>query len=338
MKNLSVIGFFILLALLTACSESHVAKFPETVAVTTSQLNFDSVYMKYPYRVKLFNSTLYVMNLHPIEFYCQEFEYPSMKFIRSFARKGKAPDELIGIGNVAVGESGLIYVLDDYGRKMYTYDSENGQFDLLIKFPDDAPYYTDFALYNDSVFVFPDPYGQSRLHLVDHHGKIIREIGKIPATEKTTDISDIALWSAWRAFIGCNPHNEIVVLTTQFGEVLEIYNLRTGSTKVIIGAGGEPICTFKENWAYPNGILGYSDVFVGEKHIYALFWGHEYKKVLSREITFQGGNYIHVFDLEGNPVRRYELDRYITGLYVDEARGEVIGTDVNEEQLVTFNL
>ena len=39
-----------------------------------------------------------------------------------------------------------------------------------------------------------------------------------------------------------------------------------------------------------------------------------------------------MFDLQGNPVRQYVLDRHITGFYIDEARGRIIGLDVNSDQ------
>ncbi len=338
MKQFGITRLFTLLVFIGACSNNRFVKFPETITVVTNQQDFGDVYMSYPYRVRLFDSTLYVMDLHPAEFYCHEFAYPSMKFIRSFARKGKAPGELISIGNLLVNGNGKVYVLEDFGRKVYTYNRESNQLDQLTELPETMIYYSDFALYNDSVFVFPDYYGQCRLFFADNHGDITRKIGSIPVKGQMGNVPEPALGSAWRAFLGYNPRNGIAALATQFGEVLEIYDLRNDRTRVVVGEGGEPICKFKENYATPNGILGYGDIFVGEMHIYALYWGHEYKKIVQGEITVEGGNYIHVFDLEGNPVRRYELDRYVTGIYVDEAMGEVFCTDVNEGQLVTFNL
>ncbi len=339
MKKISIIGLFIVSVYAVSCSEKDYVTFPETVAVTTIQQNFDSIYMRYPYRVRLIDTALYVMDLHPDGYYCHEFAYPSMRFIRSFARRGKAPGELISAGNITVGGGGkTVYVLNDFGRKIFAYDRESGQMNPFIDLPEEMMYYSDFAPVNDSVFVFPDYYGQSRLFFADRHGKIVRKTGVIPATEHPSDISEAALGSAWRAFLGYNPRNGVAVLATQFGEVLEIYDLRDDRSKVVVGAGGEPRCRYKENRAIPNGIMGYGDVFVGENRIYALFWGHEYEKIARGEITIEGGNYIHVFDLEGNPLRRYELDRHVTGIFVDEASGEALCTDVNEEQLVVFDL
>ncbi len=120
MKKFGILELFILSLFVGSCSERSYVTFPETVTVTTYLQNFDSVYMHYPYRMKLFGTTLYVMDLHPNGYYCHEFTYPSMVFVGSFAHKGKVPGELTGIGNIAVDAVGKVYVLNNFGREIYT--------------------------------------------------------------------------------------------------------------------------------------------------------------------------------------------------------------------------
>jgi hypothetical protein len=48
----------------------------------------------------------------------------------------------------------------------------------------------------------------------------------------------------------------------------------------------------------------------------------------------EGGNQIRVFDLKGNPVKQYILDRYITGFCIDEEKNILLGVDVNSDQPV----
>ncbi len=329
---------FILLVIAVSCSEkgNHYTGFPETVSVVTRKTGFDTVYVRYPYRIRLVDSSLYMMDLHGGDYHCHEFAYPSMKLKKSFAKKGKGVNEVPSVSNMAVNSEGNLFILSGYGRKIYTYDRDNGLIKPIVELSDDILYYPDFVLYNDSTFIIPDFYGKCRLFVTDHHGKIIRQLGVIP--DKDKNIPDALLGQAWRPFIGYNPHNGIVAVVTQFGEVIEIYDLFNDKYILKTGPGGEPKCKYKGSEAYPIGIMGYGDVYVGEKYIYALFWGWEYEKLPQGKITYQGGNYIHVFDLEGNPVRRYEIDRHITGLFVDETRGEVLGTDVNEEELISFDL
>ena len=45
-----------------------------------------------------------------------------------------------------------------------------------------------------------------------------------------------------------------------------------------------------------------------------------------------GGQYIYVFNLQGEPLCKYTLDRYITGFHVDERNKTITATDVNNDQ------
>ena len=51
-----------------------------------------------------------------------------------------------------------------------------------------------------------------------------------------------------------------------------------------------------------------------------------------------GGKYIYVFSLKGEPLCKYVLDHYIYGIWVDEATKTIIATDVNnDEPILKFN-
>lgn len=45
-----------------------------------------------------------------------------------------------------------------------------------------------------------------------------------------------------------------------------------------------------------------------------------------------GGRWIYVFDLKGNPVRKYILDHAVYGIDVHEKEGIIYATDVNSDQ------
>lgn len=337
MKTAGISRYITLLILIASChgEVSYHGGFSETIEITTQKANFDSILMRYPYRIKATETSLYVVDIHPVDYFCHEFDYPSIKYRNSFAKKGKGPQEVSDISNIIVNNAGTTYLLNLFERKIYARDG-NGM-DVITVLPEELTQCVDFMLYNDSIFIIPDYSGKNRLVFADRNGNIVRRIGEIPAKEKA-GIPEVALSQAWRPFIHYNPRNGLLAMVTQFGEVLELYDFQNDHVQVRVGPGGEPKCRYKGAAAYPNGIRGYSDVFVGDKYIYALFWGYEYAKVLSGEITYSGGDLIHVFDLEGKPVRQYHIDRHITGFCVNETTGEVIGTDVNNEQLVMFEL
>lgn len=324
----------VLFILMVSCNLGNHALFPEPVLITTTKSNFDSVYLKYPYRIRMVDSFMYVTNLHGDDYFCHRFEYPSLRYQTSFARKGKAPGEFLSLGNICAG-NGKLLLLDVFARKLYQW--KDGQMGLQTSFPYEMGMVMDFASYNDSVIIVPGYTGKNRLCFVNTGGKTIRNIGTIPNT-RSIKVNDIALAKAWRPFIHYNPGNSIVALATQLGEVLEVYNLQSGQTSVTVGADGEPDCVYQETNARPNGVMGYGDVYVGNRHIYALYWGHKLEDIKNGKITGEGGGLFRLFNLSGKPVRQYQLDCLVTGFNINEDTGKVIATDANNEQLVSFQI
>ena len=101
---------------------------------------------------------------------------------------------------------------------------------------------------------------------------------------------------------------EEVAMATQFGDVIEIYNLNNGDSSCFVGNQGAP----KEN---DGQIEGFCDIkWVGE-NIYTLFSGRLRADLIRKSEAGKkepmGGNIIKVFDRGGNVLEEYELDTYI---------------------------
>ena len=116
-------------------------------------------------------------------------------------------------------------------------------------------------------------------------------------------------------------------MATQLGEALEIYNFTDTTQTVRYGPNGEPQFAISRSEGIPTGIMGFSDVHITDHFIYAVFHGRSFKDIeqayLRGEEIEDGGRYIYVFDLKGNPVRKYVLDHAIYGINVDEDTGTI---------------
>ena len=81
--------------------------------------------------------------------------------------------------------------------------------------------------------------------------------------EKSIDDSNkVALAQGWRSFMDYNPKNGILAMVTQLGEVIEIFNLKTGEHRVYYGPHGEPLFHISQGYGLPIGIMGFHDVKV----------------------------------------------------------------------------
>ncbi len=329
--------------LLSSCSEyiSSIDYFEsKTTDLSAKMLSSEKVLTRYPYRIRQQDSVLFVMDLHGTEFYCHRLCFPTMQSKKSFAPRGSGPAEFLDAENIRFDSHGNICLLDANKSRIVILDKTKFDVIVQIKLPDKLIRTLDFDLVNDSLFVVPDYTGNHRFILINRDGEIVKSCFSIPVRKKSKKISGILLAQAWRSFISYNQENGILAMVTQLGEVLEIYDIKADSIiNIVYGKSGEPDFIDKGAYAVPNGIMGYSDVYVGKKNIYTVFWGRAFKDIRSNPHNPEGGNLIQVFDLIGNPVRQYVLDKYITGFSVDEEAGKIIALDVNSDQpVVEFQL
>ena len=103
---------------------------------------------------------------------------------------------------------------------------------------------------------------------MNHDGQLISKIGTIPTVKKKAlQNARPALAQAWRSFLDYNPHNGVLAMVTQLGEVLEVYNLKDSTCIVRIGKNGEPEFKISDGYGIPTGIMGFSDVQVTDSKV-----------------------------------------------------------------------
>ncbi len=120
--------------------------------------------------------------------------------------------------------------------------------------------------------------GEHRFWEVDGNGKAIQNHGTIPSEAAEEETSRPALAQAWRPFMDYNPGNGILAMVTQLGETLEIYNLKDSTHLVLYGPNGEARVQNRQKvFRFPDGIMGFNDIKVTDKYIYAVFQGIKLK-------------------------------------------------------------
>jgi len=340
MKRILVVVLLVCLGFtMTSCSAvatAEVMVFPETISLQGKEKTMrDSIYLKYPFRIRLKDDILYVMDIHTAAYYIHLFDYETMRHKGSLAHRGEAPAEFLGTENIRFDERGKLWTLDANKSKIVGFGEQTDEQPVQIDLDKELIRTLDFDRINDSVFVVPDYTGEHRISFVNSRGDILKHAFEIPGISLSNEKDNaVVLAQAWRSFISYNPDHGILGMATQLGQVLEIYDLKQETIIKIVGQEhGAPQFVNRGDYAVPTGIMGYSDIHVGQEHIYALFWGSSFDDIKRQGQQHQdGGQYVHVFDLQGNPVRQYVLDRHITGFHVDEEKGTMIGLNVNSNQ------
>ncbi len=317
--------------------------FPKEERLLAQTVEIDTGLFRYAFRIRAQADTAIVMDLHGADYFYHAFTYPDFRYLTSFGKHGGSPQEMLSAENVRYA-NGIVWTLDANKSEMVRLEWALLKDSLVrkeaISFGDGILRALDFAIYDDSTFIVPDYSGESRFCRVDRKGQLLCKEGFIP-TRHTQMLKNAgpAMAQAWRSFIDYNPRNGVLAAVTQLGEVLEIYNLQDSTHVVRFGPYGEPEFRVSEGYAVPSGIMGFSDVQVTDHAIYAVFHGRTFKELSQqRGELIDGGQYIYVFSLTGEPLCKYVLDRFIYGICVDEKNKTIIATDVNSDQpIVMFN-
>ena len=125
--------------------------------------------------------------------------------------------------------------------------------------------------------------------------------------------------------------------------MLEIWNVKKKTHKVVKGKLGEPKFEISGSYAIPAGVKGYNDIQVTDRGIYVIFRGMPIKEEM---LAYQkgkrlpeGGNTIRVFSLGGEPLKEYKLDHSVCGIWVMEEEGQLWTLDVNsDDPIVVYDL
>lgn len=319
------------------------SRFPQEKELKGEVIELDTALFLYPFRIRIEGDKAIVMDLHGSEHYGHLFQYPSFRYLSSFGRRGDSPTEMLSMENFRLYNHEL-WTLDANKSELTRLDFSSSGDSLLreetVTLDEDILRPLDFAIYNDTTFVIPDYSGESRFLKVNCKGKLIEKIGAIPtANEKALQEARPALAQAWRSFLDYNSRNGVLAAVTQLGEVVEVYNLKDSTHVVRIGEHDEPKFKVSDGYGIPMGIMGFSDVQVTDSAIYAVFHGTSFKEIVKQSGKLpDGGKYIYVFSLKGEPMCKYVLDHYIYGIWVDEATKTIMATDVNSDQpIVKFS-
>ena len=345
LKN-SITLLFLSFFLFISCDHKHkeyakgvlfYSGFPHERELIGEVIELDTALLRYPFRIRIEGDRAIVMDLHGLDHYGHLFQYPGFQYLSSFGKRGDSPTEMLSIENVRF-YSHQVWILDANKRELtrlgFSSSSDSLLRDEAVTLGEDILRPLDFAIYNDTTFIIPDYSGENRLCWLNDDGELVKKIGAIPSiNNQALRKARPALAQAWRSFIDYNSHNGVLAMVTQLGEVLEVYNLKDSTEVIRIGENGEPKFKIFEGYGIPSGIMGFSDVQVTDNAIYAVFHGTTFKEIVKHNGHLpDGGKYIYVFSLKGEPLYKYVLDHYVYGFWVDEATKTIIATDINNDQ------
>ena len=351
-KLLSLIILLVLMAIYAFTKSSPKTEHSEITFPVTEELQgrvipIDSVFFRYPYRLEVRGDRVVIEDLHGPDHFYHLFTYPDFRHLHSFGQRGEGPEEMQTVDDFRWNGQTL-WALDNIKSELVRWELNDSRDKMLrtelVKLDKATFRALDIVPYQNNSFLIPNYSGDTRFCQVDRNGKLIKKWGEIP-TERKNDLQKYpyAFGYGWRSFIDYSPNTGTLVAATQFGEVLEIWNVKNNTHKVLKGKLGEPEFKILPEYAIPTGAIGHNDIQVTNRFIYVIYRGISIKEDMlahqKGKPLPQGGKTIRVFSLEGEPLKEYKLDHSVSGIWVMEEAGKLWALDVNsDEPLVEYTL
>ena len=321
--------------------------FPVKEELKGRVIPLDSVFFRYPYRLEVRGDRVVIEDLHGPDHFYHLLTYPDFRYLHSFGPRGEGPEEMQTVDDF-FWNGQTLWALDNITSELVRWELNDNRDKMIrterIKLDKATFRALDIVLFQNNYFLIPNYSGDSRFSQVDRNGKLIKKWGEIP-TERKDDLQKYpyAFGYGWRSFIDYSPKTGTLVAATQFGEVLEIWNVKKNTHKVLKGKLGEPEFENLPEYAVPIGFVGHNDIQVTDHAIYVVYRGISMKEDM---LAYQkgkplqaGGKTVRVFSLEGEPLKEYKLDHSVSGNWVDEQAGKMWALDVNsDEPLVEYTL
>ena len=351
-KLISLSVLLVVVALYAFTKSSSNSEYPEITFPVNEELYgrvipIDSVFFRYPYRLEVRGDRVVIEDLHGPDHFYHLFTYPDFRYLHSFGQRGEGPEEMQTVDDF-FWNGQTLWALDNIKSELVRWELNDSRDKMIrtehIKLDKATFRALDIVPYLDNSFLIPNYSGDTRFCQVDRNGKLIKKWGEIP-TERKGDLQKYpyAYGYGWRSFTDYSPNTGILVAATQFGEVLEIWNVKKNTHKVLKGNLGEPKFEILPEYAIPAGAVGHNDIQVTDRAIYVIYRGVSIKEEMlayqKGKPLLQGGKTVRVFSLEGEPLKEYKLDHSVSGIWVMEEEGRMWALDVNsDEPLVEYRL
>ena len=305
---------FVVVAIYAFTKGTPKAEYPEITFPVTEELQgrvipIDSVFFRYPYRLEVRNDRVVIEDLHGPDHFYHLFTYPEFRYLSSFGQRGEGPEEMQTVDDF-FWNGQTLWALDNIKSELVRWELNDSRDKMIrterIKLDKATFRALDIVPYLDNSFLIPNYSGDSRFCQVDRKGKLIKKWGEIP-TERKDDLQKYpyAFGYGWRSFIDYSPKTGTLVAATQFGEVLEVWNVKKNTHKVLMGKLGEPEFEIFPEYAIPTGAVGHNDIQVTDHAIYVIYRGVSMKESMlahqKGKPLPEGGYTIRVLVWRANP-------------------------------------
>ena len=303
--------------------------FPSTENLKGKEIMLnDSIYFTYPELIVKDSICCILDSNAPNGYFCYVFTFPDFKYKYRLGAKGNAANELILAYEAQIIDN-YLYIKDV--KKIMRYDLNNPTHQPKEAFKVKEHIYRSVII-NDSIYAgSSDNHPLQRIQLYNRDGDVIKHL--LPPIENVIKNVAFTPQAVWCSFIRYDKKTNCLFLATTGGEVIDRINLDSEEHISSIGPIGRPEIYHKDGVYSTSNFQGFGNFGISDNKIYALFSGLAMDEVWKEDPSHK--NCMQVYDIDGNPLKRYTFDRNLISFYVDKLNRKIYATDTSSEFMLS---
>lgn len=355
----------LLIIVITSCKEDHIileinensTKFNKFLK--EEDVGFSNLieYKKgSPQEIHVIDTTLLIRNRSKgSDYFLYSYSLTNNRLSKGYIAKGKGPFEAIGASKSGILKDKIwIYDVSSYkviflDKKRFILnetDSLYEEFKLKKNNSSEFYFYGSLSFIDNLNFLGVSKWGtpsKSKIEKVNlDSGQEIKNFGKYKEISK---INIETIRDAHTSHIFYNYKRQKVALPYRYSDVLEIYDVNESDCKSIQGPENYNVYFTEEKGSYyhmgktkktkKTFISGtYTDDF-----IYLIYSGHlRENRSESDRFKWSTGKFIFVYDWDGNPVKKINLDRRVSTIGVSNNNKTLYSYDLNTGYLIKASI
>jgi len=335
MRNYFILPLFLLVVLFSCKNQQDcivVEEFPiEVDAKPSAQFAFDSLYFSYP-RIKIDGDKCCVADNGASGYFFHIYSYPSFKYLKSLACKGHGTNELVMLTSFCF-KNEKIYALCGAQNIVKVFDVNDSSDVKVIRIPKSNGYMSFDVDDNENLWCNASE-GGMKIHQLNTKAEIVDSLVRIPDVKPSGNFTPNIMCECV-----IRSNDDVVAIASKHGDKIEILSKDDRQSLITVNGLNDMPEMYKSTGNMVYSTIHYStyvDMCV-KKRIYALYCGMDFSAIPPKEM----GKSIRVFDLNGNPVKKYNLDvnTNYSSIYADEnAKKIYLTVPDDEKQVYVFDM
>ena len=257
------------------------------------------------------------------------FDLKNNNFAGRFLSQGQGPGEAIApVLILQYPEKDKLYIYQRNMAILSILDFPGLKIQQNIQITSETPWRPFEMQRTKDYYIGLGIFEKGRFAIYDLNGSLIKEVGKHPF--KGEDMERTSAFLAYQGPYCTNPENNHFASGSLYSDYIAFYKVIDKEVVTIREYYSRDVnVKYNSNHVSPNNdcVINYTSAFGSKSYCYMLFSGKTYE---DNNSSGSGGNYIIVFDWDGNYIKTYETDHKIYKFFVDEANNYIFAKSRDE--------